>query len=130
MRNDNVAPDFRAVAYDETRYYQIDLEDKPLIKSIWGVYLYNKNEYTYCCELTPSYSMEPLYTYIIYQDDLSEDQIDRLDNKYAHEGMEHVYRHVSDVNHYVDSNPKLSASYGPADNQDEVIEYWAGNPPL
>ena len=53
--------DFRLLAIEETRNWREDIA--VACGKIFGVYLYNKNEHSYCCELTPSYTLIPLYSY-------------------------------------------------------------------
>ena len=91
--------DFYAVAFDETKDYNIDPSDKRYIKAIFGVYIFDKNSHTYAAELTPSYWLEPVYTTIDFTDSDLEMR-DHLDQKYAHEGMEGMYVHVHTLDAY------------------------------
>jgi hypothetical protein len=54
---ERVKPDFRYIAIDETRHWM----DENLIKKcggkIFGIYVFDANSRTYCCELTPSYEL-------------------------------------------------------------------------
>lgn len=82
-----------AVAIDETAYYSISEEDKPFIVKIWSVYIYNADERTFCCEATPSFFMEYLYSYVEYQGEASEEDHERLTVKYCYEPTEDCYMH-------------------------------------
>jgi hypothetical protein len=135
MRNDNVKPDFYAVAIDETRFYNIDPDDSRYIESIMGVYIFDANTYNYLCELTPSYHLSPVYTAVYFNSDAYDaDVVDALDSKYAHCGMDDSYVHVSDIRSLMKSNPKRVVHYGaPGDDSagiDEVREHYQGNCPF
>ncbi len=47
--------DARVVAITETHHYDLPPEHARYIENIRGVYLYNANRRTYCCEMTPSF---------------------------------------------------------------------------
>lgn len=85
--------DARCVLFDETDYYGIDDEDKPFIGSINGIYLYDKNERTHCCEWTPSYWLIHLYDVIDFKGDPSDDKRDELSQKYEYNGGDDIYVH-------------------------------------
>ena len=61
VKNKAKRTDFRLVKIDETKHWREDIA--VACGRIFGVYLYNKNEHSYCCELTPSYTLIPLYSY-------------------------------------------------------------------
>ena len=61
VKNKAKRTDFRLVAIEETRNWREDIANA--CGRIFEVYLYNKNEHTYCCELAPSYTLIPLYSY-------------------------------------------------------------------
>lgn len=115
--------DFHAVALDETRYCRIDAADAPYIDRIFGVYVYDAAEYTYCCELMPSHWLEPVYTTVHCKPDTPDDIREALQEKYAHCGMDGYYMHVRSV-------PTTErVRYGKADSIDDVREYYQGNCP-
>lgn len=83
------------VALDETAHYVIDPEDRPHIKRIEGVYLYDKGVRTHICSFSPSY-------WLVHMQDrveltpraartLSEIEQDRLREKYEALGGEDNY---------------------------------------
>lgn len=92
-----VPPDYWAIALDETKYYNIDPEDRPLIERILGIYFFDRNVHTHCCEITPSYWLEYHSASIHFRDDVSENDRDRLDYKYGHEPSEGSYYHVAAI---------------------------------
>ncbi len=63
-------PDYKIVAIDETKYW--NLPEYPEIKSIWTCYLTDFNEETFCCELTPSYWLEPVSYFLEYTEEFNE----------------------------------------------------------
>lgn len=126
------------IAMDETQYYNIAEEDRPHIKQILGVYLYQPDVRTFCCELTPSYWLEPLYTTIIFADHVygegpddvaDNDLMDELDNKYAHEPMEGCYVHCR----VIKARPFAPLEHiegGEFESEEEAREYYQGNCPV
>lgn len=48
-------PEIHAIVFDTTRYWDKGFLEEHGITKIEEVYLYDKNEVTYCCEVTPSY---------------------------------------------------------------------------
>ena len=61
VKNKAKRTDFRLVSIEETRNWREDIANA--CGRIFGVYFYNKNEHTYLCELAPSYTLIPLYSY-------------------------------------------------------------------
>ena len=57
--------DAYVIAFSEIDHYFIKDEDRPHIQDIRGVYLFNHNERTFCCEFTPSYWLIHLYDEVI-----------------------------------------------------------------
>jgi hypothetical protein len=53
--NPNVKPDIKYVKIDETRHWDEGFLKKYDITRMVGVYIFDANEYTYCCEITPSH---------------------------------------------------------------------------
>ena len=96
--------DARLVALDRTRDFMIDDADRPHIKQIRSVYLYDKNERTHCCELTPSYWLEHLYDEVVLTPEadaaLSENEREALYCKYEYipddDGGCYIHCHVID----------------------------------
>lgn len=127
MRNDDVKPNFCLVIFDEMRFYNIAPDDAKWIKAIWQSYVYDQNEYTYCCELTPSHYLEPVYTSIELVDDAPDELRDELDGKYCGEPTEPSYRHVAGLKAYVEKHPHRHHVHGEADSLDEAREYYQGN---
>lgn len=110
-----------AISLNETQYYQIASQDKQFIKEIRSTYCYDPESGTYLCELTPSYDLRYLHTYIVWNDDPSDDKRDELDQKYCYEGGEDIYMHVSSVR----SLPFKRC--GEFDDINEACEYLQGN---
>lgn len=125
--NEPVTPAWRGVAIDVTHNYEIAEDDKPFIKRILDVFIYDVNEHTYCCEITPSHWMIYVQTEIDFDyrrlhrrkhyDGISE----RLEMKYAHEQTDDCYMHVSDV------AAMLSVELAGAEDSDEAREVVVQN---
>lgn len=117
--------DFYAVAIDETRYYQIEATDATHIECILGVYVYDASERTYCCELTPSHWLEPVYVAVHCKLDTPDDVRERIQEKYEFAGtLEGFYMHASKV-----AGLPLRKHYGEGESIDEVREHYQGNCP-
>lgn len=50
-------PDWRAVRFDETKYWDRKFLDEYGVEKMYGVYLVDLSSVTYCCSITPSYEM-------------------------------------------------------------------------
>jgi hypothetical protein len=111
---------------DETKWYNLG-DDAVWIKQIVNTYVYNQNEYTYCCEMTPSHWLEPVYTSIVVNDDTPDDIREDLYDKYGNTSYEGCYMHVSAVKAHVEKNPKMHDVYGEAESIDDAREYYQGN---
>ena len=126
--------DARVIAIDETRYYDIEAADKPLIKKILGVYLYDKNEVTHCCELTPSYWLIHLYNLVIFTEEgeaLDEITRDLKRDYYEMSDSEDKYFHCHDVDemeakaekgtYHIHGDPGVPLTEVPRDDQMEAL---------
>lgn len=136
--------DARVIAIDETAHYTIPAEDRPCIEKILAVFLYDANERTHLCELTPSHFMRFLYNTVVPTeavDDLSDDQREALYSAYEIENFgEDQYMHCSDLERLAKAKPELYLSYGDtevdyedSDYDDQIeglIEGFNGNPPF
>jgi hypothetical protein len=123
----DIVPDFHAVAIKETGYYRIDPEDAPFIKDIFQTYVFDMNERTFCCEITPSYSLEPVYTSVEFTTDTPDEVRERLSEKYECEPSDHSYMHCSRVQGYIKAHPDRHHHYGEGESLDEAREFYQGN---
>lgn len=119
--------DAYAVVLDETNLYTIDPADAPYIARIRGVYLFDRNERTHCCELTPSYYLIHLYDQVIPTDAgeaLDDADREALYEKYEHNGGEDCYVHCGEIERIIDAGqPGRIVHYGdcaPNDLCDEI----------
>lgn len=119
-----------ALTRDETRYYTIRPEDKPYIQKICGVYAYNPESSTHLCELTPSYDLRYLHTYIVWEGDPSEDKRAELDERYCYEGGDDTYMHCADVRQFAKNHPDLHKECGEFDTIEDACEHLNGNWPF
>ena len=116
--------DWRTVALDVTGHCDFSEGDRDYVKGIYDVYMYDHNERTFCCELTPSYYLVHLYTTIVFVDNIRDATRERLDETYCHIPTDDCYMHVSSVERI-----KVGvASYGQDATEEEAREYWQGNP--
>jgi len=97
---DTMPIDAHVVALDATMDFDIAAADKPLIRRIRGVYLYDRNSVTHCCEFTPSYWLVFLYYAVELTakgrklDDFGKDM---LYQKYEASDAGNIYMHVPAV---------------------------------
>jgi hypothetical protein len=128
MRNVNVCDttgrkviDAWAIALDETGFYNLDPTDAVHIKRIFGVYLFDRNQQTHLCELTPSYYLVYLYTSIEFADETDDNVREELDEKYAHEATDDGdYIHCHEAERILgDAKPYTSYHYGDVAEHDQ-----------
>ena len=115
-----------AISLNETQYYNIKDEDKPYIKEIRSTYVYNPESCTHLCELTPSYDLRYLHTYIIWDNEPNDDMRDELDGRYCYEYGEDTYMHCYAVERL--TCPKKEC--GEFEDMESACEYLQGNWPL
>lgn len=113
-----------AVSMNETSYYSIREEDKPFIKEIHSVYIYNPESATYLCELTPSFELLYLYTYIVGTDKMIDDMRDLLTERYCYEPTDDTYMHCSSIRAM---KPKECGEF---ETMEEAREHLQGNWPI
>lgn len=119
------------IAFDETKCFHIEEEDRPYIKQIDAVFYYNENELTCICSATPLYFMRALrhsvhFNYDNFEPDTEAEIQDRISNRYEIDCQpEDCYMNVSFIDR-IDVSRKIY--YGPTDDdEEEVREYWQGN---
>ncbi len=141
-----LAPVWMVFSQDETEHFRIEPEDAPFIERILAVYIYNASETTNCCEIIPSYDMIGVYHTVHTQLGVECDDAtrDRLDETYAHEGLDDCYMHVSAVESVIKTHgAKRCVPFGEhtvggepfwKDEEDQgeefVREHIQGNPPF
>jgi len=112
MRNTREIPiDARLIAMDQTRYYAIEEQDRPFIRQIRAVYLYDRNEVTHLCEFTPSYFLIHLYDEVVLTDAgaaLDDHRQDEIYQRYENCGSEDTYMHCADVDQMARSGRRFT----------------------
>lgn len=112
------------VSLEETSYFTPREEDRSFIRAIHSVYAYNPEEETHCCELTPSYDLRFLYSYIVGTEKMTDDMRDLLSERYCLEGGVDMYMWCSRVQKL---QPKECGEF---EDMDEAVEYLRGNWPI
>lgn len=146
VAEETVPIDARVIKLNSTPDYCLKHGDKQFIKRIWDVWVYDKNQHTHCCELTPSYSLIHLYTEVELSDKgsaLPDAKKDEIYERYEHEPTDDKYVHVSDIDrleeillkkpfrYYVYGNPGVSFDDVDRDQQMESLrEHFNANHPL
>ncbi len=129
--------DMHVIALDETKYWRDDIAKA--CGTIKRVYMFDRNQQTYCCEITPSYFLYPLYSFA--SNEISDEIYDDL---MAGDGSsrEGIYMHVSDIDsmdplpkgfsHHLDGGIKYYAPDGKKYRQiiEAAEEYFRGNCPI
>lgn len=67
-----VLPQFKVVVIDETHFWSEEIQAR--VGKVFQAYLFDSNRHVYCCELTPSYELYPLYATATMDD--SEGELD------------------------------------------------------
>ena len=106
MIDTNTLPiDAVVIARDETLHYAIRPNHRKHISAIRGVYLFNRNEITHCCEITPSYHLIHLYDEVILTDaDCADDIREKLCEQYETCGGENIYVHCHEIDAKIEAN--------------------------
>jgi len=134
--------DARIIALDETSNYYLEPEKQRLIRAIKGVYLYDRNRHTHCCELTPSYYLIFLYNSVNLTDEglaLDNEARGELYDEYEYgTGGDNCYMHIRIIErlaekaeageYYVYGDPKVSFDKSDYNEQIEgLVEYFQCN---
>jgi hypothetical protein len=142
MTSERTLPiDARAISLDETEHYLIAEADKPFVRRIMGVYLYDRNSHTHLCEITASYWLIHLYDEVVLTEEgekLDDFEKERLYQEHETCGSDDTYMHVSAVDsmeenfaksrYYVYGDPGVSFADVPYEDQMESLrEYLNAN---
>ena len=137
-RPDNLPPDWRAVRFDETIYWNSTFLDEHRISKMHGVYLVDLSSVTYCCSLTPAYAMHFMGS--VYEDagHLSDSERETLFEEImlADSGTDSVcYMDCKNVDRHIgnDNQTKIELDEDdwkgdPNDGLDYAHEFYQGNP--
>jgi len=108
--------DAYAVALNRTSDYNIEPEDRRYIARILEGYVFDRNQPTHCCELTPSYWLIYLFTSVELTDAglaLDDDARGDLYDRYEMESSDDCYIHCRVVNRIIEKmGPAYVCHYG------------------
>ena len=113
-KDKNIKPHFKLLKVDETRDWSDDVVSKAV--KLYGIYLVDTNEQTYCAELTPSYCAYFLYT--IFDGDPDE-WFDSVEEQLAEVVSDSDYGNTSYF--HVNSVNKFAHDFG--EHTDEFDDY-------
>ena len=117
-------PKFKAVKVNETQHWNEEFRKKFGITKIFGVYVFNPNEATNCCELTPSYELNFVHSDAECDDELSDEMREEMFDKIM-EGDIHTepvtYMHCRDIDRM------KTIDIGEFETIEDAIEYCQGN---
>jgi hypothetical protein len=128
--------DAYVISFNENQYYNIEEQHKKYIKEIRGVYLFDHNIVSYCCEFTPSYFFFHLYDEVIFTelaDWLTDDQREDIATEYENCGGEDKYFHCNGIDKMLDNSyhyGNSGVSYEETDYNDQMealIEHFKCN---
>ena len=118
------------VRLDETEHYTPKFfEDHPLVAKVFGTYIFDRTERTFCCEATPSYFLRYLRSDPEWTEDPDEEERGSADITLieAEEDSDH-YRHCRDVERYIaDHKDQSYVDTFEYETMDEAIEEHQGN---
>ena len=124
-----VRPDFWAVALNVTSHYEIEEKDRPFIKSINDVFMYDQNTRTHLCEATPSYYLVYLYTFVLFVEGAPDEVVGEIEQRYCYEPTENSYLHCSDVE-ALPMRRQYDATGTEEQSEELAREFWQSNLPF
>ena len=130
-------------AEDRINAWQEGTPIKTKCKSQHDVLVFDPDSGTYCCELTPSYYMEPVYSTFHLKADESDEVLEELDEQLLEYPATDCYIHCSTIDalpHFKDTR-ELPAELPhafvlewdedeDAESLEDFIDNLQGNPPL
>jgi len=122
-----IKSDIRVIAIDETRHW--DRAIQSVCGTIKTVYMYDSSVQTYCCEITPSYELTPLY-YVI-ENEVSDETYDLVNENLGSE--EPIYMHCRVVDELETISSEQGFDFESSEDEEykegfeEVREYLNGN---
>lgn len=125
-RDKSVTPDFHIIKIDERNFWSESVQQRT--KEVYGVYAFDRNSYTYCCEATPSYELLFLGTDFVGEENLSEEQKEELDTWVLTADSEPVtYMHVRSVEQLCEKYPQRTQKANinlETDESHTEVEAW------
>jgi len=133
---EKVGIDAHVLALNETHHYFIDPADIPFIARIDGIYLFDRNRHTHCCEWTPSYWLIHLYDRLLLteagealDDGTREELYEKYENCGGEDSSCYVHCHTVEqlieeakpFDHYHYGSPEVDLNDVEYDDQMEAI---------
>jgi len=139
-----IAPNWCFIRLKETSFWNLPEHLRPFVADVYGIYAFNRNAHTHCCEFTPSYWLWHIVNdwrgtqaWIDLddrrQDKVSEEISDMLRDAEAADDSSH-YQHVRNIERLITEGATLHEAGDIAkgeDAEDEIgmlCEYWNPNP--
>jgi hypothetical protein len=123
----NLPIDAYVVSFSQIGDYSIKEEDRRHIQDIRGVYLLDRNQRTFCCEMTPSYWLIHMYDEVILTpeaDKLDESEKDTIYEEYENCGGDDIYVHCHTIDAMIEANKPFSVHhYGRTNVSYDKSEY-------
>jgi len=136
-----IKPKFMAVRLDETQHWSDEIKSQ--VKAIYAHYLFDENQVTHCCEVTPSYWLRWVGFDIETEDpkaELPDVLYETIEHEFYAQGQENSgYYHCHVIDRIEDEHRKKvfmesadldpwSEGYGYDNVFDEVHDAWNENP--
>jgi hypothetical protein len=132
--NVKVPPDWWCVSLDETSHWRIAEEDQPFIEKMLGIYIFDRAQHTYCCELTPSYFLCYIGDVAVLKPGTPDDVRERIAETYEclNQGDD-CYMHVRHVEALPADQKRQYGNVADWEDEDDrgeahVREHYLGNP--
>lgn len=100
-KNPDIKPDFWLVALDETPYWMLPADIMQHIERIEAVFVFDRNEATYLCEMTPSYCLYLVEHRPVFKDDDLDERIkergyDTIQGAFIDDDIDYMHCHAMD----------------------------------
>lgn len=123
---EGIKPNYCLIKLDERQFWNEEISGQT--KAMYGVYAFDRNERTFCCEITPSYCLVFVANDYEEIDDLSEEERDSLNEKVLSASNEPVtYMHVRTVEKIIADHPERFRSLDveiETDESDDENQAW------
>lgn len=117
-------PEFKAVKINETTHWNEKFRETYGITKMLGVYVFDPNECTHCCELTPSYEFNFIHTQVDWSKELNEEEKEEMEDQILESDCQTesiIYMHCSSINRM------KTIEIGEFDTIEDAVEYFQGN---
>jgi hypothetical protein len=136
-----IKPNWCFVRLDETDDWNLPDSIKAYVAKVYGIYAFNRNSHTHCCEITPSYWMiaiawdfEPTEALNKLGDRERDNMLELIEDTLREASLQDSchYRHVAPLEKVITSGKCKCHEAGELSDEvhplDALCEYWNPNP--